>query len=393
MARPQLAPGTMGKVSLRERAGRWQARANARTHGGALIPLTATGETERKARDAIERAFAAAVVMGAGALSPTSTVGDAIDAWLATQQARAAGGSLRRQSYETYAAKARGARDAVGAVPLHLARPRLIEPIIENLVVGRGVPYARGVQFVLRRSFALAVQREAIEHNPLSESMSLSAPEQTLAHLTPAQWQSMMASIETWGRRPAVRADWRRLVALCSVIVGSSLRIGEVGALRPCDLSLGGSPPAMVVTRTVVEVGGRLIIQDVPKRRGQERHIPLPGPTADALRAVAARAAGPAALLFGTSTGEPDGNPDRLLRTWRSSPEGQAWMQSVGIATRDVTFKLLRRSAASHVRGSAGLEAAQALLGHADAATTERHYAGLPVVDAATARLLEGIWG
>jgi integrase len=390
--RPQLSPGTIGKVSLRKRGSSWQARAKARTYGGRLLELNASGPSPEEAIAALERDFREIAVFAGGQLSEKSTISEAIDAWLAGRHAAVAAGALKPQSVERYERTAKAVKAKLGALRLHEARPAILLPILEDITIKEGAARARNFSVILNGAFSTAVAREAMPRNPLSSSPRYYGTKQIESWLSPAQFNSMRKSVREWGERPRTRGDWERLLGLIDTAMGTSMRIGEVLALRPIDLRLAASPPSVELTGTIVEVGGRLVRQNIPKRHGQERILPLPPPVAATLQVLADRAPNPTALLFGTRTGEPDGNPERLLKTWRTSADGQQWVQSVGIPTKEVTFKLMRRSAGNRVRKKRGLAAAQALLGHRYESTTEESYTEVPVVDAETAETLAEMW-
>lgn len=395
MARPQLEPGTHGKVSTRLRGQTWQARATGRTYGGLSLSLSGKGHTEAEAVEDLERSLRELTVFADGQLSENSTINHAIDAWLSGRRAAVRAGALKQQSYEKYASQAKAVRAKLGAVPLHQARPAFILPMLESIVLDTekgGAPRARAFRVVLQGAFSTAVSREAMPRNPLETAPKYRSAGKIQSNLDPAAFVAMRESIIAWGTAPRRRCDWQKLLGIVDTAMGSSIRIGEVLALRPIDIDFSGERPTLEVTGTIVEQQGVLVRQPVPKAAGQERIIPLPRPVARNLGTLALRVE-PAGLLFGTRTGQPDGNPDRLLGAWKKSPEGQQWMQEQGIPAKEVTFKLMRRTAATKTRKTLGLDAAQALLGHAYSSTTDGSYAETPRVDIATADVLEEMWG
>lgn len=244
---------------------------------------------------------------------------------------------------------------------------------------------------VLKGAIDTAISREAMSHDPLAKAPAYRSGKRVQPSITNEQFVAMRRSIRTWGEHPHRRSDWRKLLGLLDVSMGTSLRIGEVLALRPMDLQLDGSAPSVNINGTIVEVEGRLRRQAIPKHADQARTIPLPRPVAETLATLAAHTQ-PQGLLFGTRNGEPDGNPERLLKTWRMSAEGRDWMREVELKPEQVTFKLMRRSAATQTQKRMGIEAARNLLGHKYTSTTEGHYSERPLVDVATARVLEEMW-
>jgi hypothetical protein len=95
MARPQIPAGELGNIVVGVLpGGRYRARASCRDDGGALHRLAAVADTEEKARADIRRQATAWSTGGSGALSPSSTIKDAVKLWLAQILMRAQTGSL-----------------------------------------------------------------------------------------------------------------------------------------------------------------------------------------------------------------------------------------------------------------------------------------------------------
>jgi integrase len=78
-------------------------------------------------------------------------------------------------------------------------------------------------------------------------------------------------------KRQGGRAPRGDVVALLDVILGTGLRIGEVLALRWCDVVQDGEPWLVDVNATMVELIGRgQVRQSVPKTDASDRLVPLP---------------------------------------------------------------------------------------------------------------------
>lgn len=391
MARPQLEPGTRGKVSLRKRGNTWQARASGRTFGGEPLDLTGKGTTAEEATEDLDRRLRELTMFPGAQLSENSTITMAIDAWLGDRRAAVSAGLLRPQSYEKYVSTAKAVKAQLGAVQLHRARAGLILPYLEQLVIKEGAARGRAFRLILKGAFDTAISREAIAHDPLAKAPAYRSGKRVQPSLTKEEFVAMRVSIQAWGENPRRRSDWRKLLGLLDIAMGTSLRIGEVLALRPMDLRRNVAGSSLDVNGTIIEVEGRLKRQPIPKHADQARTIPLPRPVAETLARLAAHIDG-RDLLFGTRNGEPDGNPGRLLRTWRRSEEARAWMRDADLKPHQVTFKLMRRSAATQTQKRMGIEAARNLLGHKYTSTTEAHYSERPLVDVETARVLEEMW-
>jgi site-specific recombinase XerD len=141
--------------------------------------------------------------------------------------------------------------------------------------------------------------------------------------------------------------------AICELLYGSGLRVGELVGLRRRDLDLDG--------RLVTVLG----------KGSKERRVPLSAPCVDALRRWLDDLR---SELLDPDVVGPEGDPDRVFLNRRGRP----------MTARDVARVLDRRSPtpthphalrhtfATHLLdGGADLRAVQELLGHADLATTQ----------------------
>jgi hypothetical protein len=83
LARRQLPAGELGTIDLKRLpSGRYRARASTRDDSGTLHRLAVTADTEDGARAKVRRQAMALSTGGSGALSPSSTIADAVELWL-----------------------------------------------------------------------------------------------------------------------------------------------------------------------------------------------------------------------------------------------------------------------------------------------------------------------
>lgn len=244
MARPSLPAGTLGKVSVRERApGRWTARAKARRLSGALVELVATRDSSAEAEHALRDEFAGIIALPSIKLSATSTVAEAVKVWTHEAAAAARAGELRAQTVERYRTDGAAIVEVCGAMPLNTLVPATIQSLIHQ--VASTVSDASGRRFRIRlmEVMTVAVAHQALPMNPVKETKRPRRPARTSSRsaLTPDQWREWVESVEAWGPRPRVRSDTRMLVDLASLAIASGLRIGEVAAARPVDFGPGVS--------------------------------------------------------------------------------------------------------------------------------------------------------
>ena len=103
MVRPQILAGELGNIVIDVLpSGRCRARASTRDDSGRLHRIGVTADTEDEARAEVHRQAKAMATGGAGALSPSSRVADAVELWLSQVLTRAKAGSLSYSTYESY---------------------------------------------------------------------------------------------------------------------------------------------------------------------------------------------------------------------------------------------------------------------------------------------------
>ena len=160
------------------------------------------------------------------------------------------------------------------------------------------------------------------------------------------------------------------------IMVGTSVRVGEVLALRRCDVDITSNPPTALVDATITyDRANGTSRKPSPKRTRQRRRIALPAFTAAAVRRqLADTPPDPSAYLFATRTGRPlsVSNYERLLRTFVDDNEQAPRL--AGIATDQFSTHIFRRSTATIVEAAAGITVASRMLGHANEQITRASY-------------------
>jgi integrase len=145
-------------------------------------------------------------------------------------------------------------------------------------------------------------------------------------------------------------------------------RPNEVLALRWSDVRINEDPPTVTIAGTLIDhsriVGKPLHRQDVRKAGAPPHTVALPRFGVDALLALVCDGDGADGPVFANREGGwiSLANVRRSLRA--ALPEHLTW----------VTPHSFRRSVATVVRDTHGVEAAQQQLSHAKLATTEAHY-------------------
>lgn len=152
------------------------------------------------------------------------------------------------------------------------------------------------------------------------------------------------------------------------LLAGTGLRIGEVLALRWCDVDFSGDKVTVTVNGTMVNIKGKgYFRQPEPKSKSGRRTLTLPSFAANVLlgRRVNSEASKPDDAVFVTRKGTVV-NDHNIRRSLRSALAGTdyAW----------VTPKTFRKTVATLIDNDADAKAASRQLGHAHESTTEGLY-------------------
>lgn len=245
---------------------------------------------------------------------------------------------------------------------------------------------AKQARVVLRLAFRLAVRHEVIPRNPMDHVARLHREYTPPEALTPVEVDAVRAAVLHWESglsKTGPRPDGQ-LRAIIEVMLGTSVRIGEVLALRRSDVDVASAPPTVRVAGTVVSRRGLPTMrQDHPKTARSRRVIALPSFAAEALRARLAQQGRMSAdeLVFASRNGTPltTNNVRRQLRHV---------LDLAGI--EGVTPHTFRRTVATAINEQAGVELAASLLGHTDPKIALQHYIRRnQMVNPATAVLLD----
>jgi len=252
--------------------------------------------------------------------------------------------------------------------------------------------YARSkrAKTVLRLAFGLAVRHEVILRNLIDGVSRLHKPKRTPTALTATEVNAVRAVIKVWERTRGTcgpNPDGQ-LGQVVEVMLGTSARIGEVLAIRRCDLDVTTRPATLRICGTVVSQRGvGTFRQPHPKTDRSDRIVALPSFTAEALRrrlsVMADRS--PEALVFQSREGTP-------LTTANIRRQLRKVLGDAGIT--GVHPHMFRRTVATVINDQASVNLAAELLGHTDPRVTIEHYIRRNEhVNPLTAELLDGVFG
>lgn len=376
MPRQRMEPGQWGKISETKRGAKFVAKVRTRDSDGVRRLVEASGTSAEGARRALYEKLQNRVTPSSGAdLTANSTINALAHQWLADQE-----GSLARQSYVRY-------RDvwlklcapAVGELLIHEVRVGRIDAFLNDLA-NRAPSSARLARVVCTGVFSKAVRLELLPRNPVRE---VSLPRRkrepvrsvTLDELT--EIRRLVASycrhedIDDAGvarKRPGPKPG-QDLQDIMDLLIATGARISEVLALLHTDAHLDAQPPTLLVQATLVvprAAGETLRRQSHRKGQAPPLTLILPKFAADVLRrrANAPVFVNPVGAVFVTSTGNWV-SPSNVRRSWRAALGSDfAWV-------RPHSF---RKTVATLIKETYGVETAQSQLGHSSSRVTEAHY-------------------
>ena len=177
-----------------------------------------------------------------------------------------------------------------------------------------------------------------------------------------------------------------QLEQIIEVMLGTSARIGEVLAIRKCDIDVTSSPATVRICGTIVSPAGKPTHRQVhPKTTKSTRTVSVPSFAAEALRErfVVIASEDPEHLIFFSRNHTPltTNNVRRRLRNILSE---------AGI--EGVTPHSFRRTVATVLDRAGGAELAAEMLGHTSSKITKQHYIEPDEnVNPVTAEILESL--
>lgn len=234
--RPRTAIGTYGEIRLNDIGGRYRAETRFRDLDGRLRKVRATAPSMRGARALIKTRLIGRVGYGSGGmLQLSSSFGELCELWLDDLRFR----EISEGSKENY-------RDDLR---LHV-RPYFEDYTLGEITTGRvevflkaerQVSYSRAKhsRTMLNLLFNFALRHDAIPLNPVVGTSDLSRPKRAIHALTLDQVQAIRAAAAAWRTGPDVKGPKPdgKVRDVCEVLLGTSLRPGEVLGLRPVDVT------------------------------------------------------------------------------------------------------------------------------------------------------------
>jgi integrase len=394
-----MSAGEMGKVSFVLLAsGQVQAQARMRDEFGEMRRLKAVGPTEALSRRALEDQAEQVRHGGIGALlTAASTIAQASAVFLDDKRRSQ---TVEYSSLETYEFSVNNVIiPACGNLLLKDLTVLRCNRILQKIRDTKSLSAARKARSMLSQICATGIEHGVLEFNPVRDAKALPVPPKKESILTSDQLSVVRELVRSWradGTGHGPRPNVALLENVMWIMVGTSARIGEVLALRRCDVDVTTSPPTVLIAGTITQTReDGLRRKPSPKRSRQKRRVALPSFSAAAIRHQLADASRePDSYLFATKTGRPlsVSNFERLLRTFVGDNENA--LKSAGVDTQEFTTHAFRRTAATLVESVAGISLAARLLGHSSEQVTRASYVvTAELVDPVTAQIMDEALG
>lgn len=306
---------------------------------------------------------------GDHALSVASKVPDLADWWIAGLQAAAHQGerTIENDEYDSRAVAA-----AFSEIRLEELTVRVVDAVI--LELSRvDANRARRVHDTLGRMCDEAVRVDILKMNPVDRVRAPRRVARTPYALSAGQAVFFRHYLQRWlttRSKPGPLPD-PRIATMVDVMLATGVRVGELLALRQCDVALSADPPRLLVAATLTEeISGRPHWQEHPKDERQRRRLVLPH---FAVAALAPLMTDPdsTAPVFPNRRGSwiRPGNLRRVLLNF--AEDSQDLLSGAGIDPKELHPHLFRRTVGSLIAAELGVDRAKEQLGHASIRTTE----------------------
>lgn len=369
MGRPPTPVGSWGKITTYERrAGVIVAKTRFREYNGELVTVTAQGPSaSAAARELTQRLLArVAESPASGDVTPDTRMSQLGALWLEeiTDQER-----LRDQTLAHYRRTVeRVINPALGELRLRDVKVGQVDRFLRALARERPAQ-AKMAKAVLNQVLNLAERHHAISYNPVASVKHLRTSRSENRALEPLQLQEVRRLVREWRTGESVLGPRPNgdLADIVDLLAGTGLRIGEVLALRWCDVDFSSDKVTITVNGTMVSIRGKgYFRQPEPKSRSGRRTLTLPGFAANVL--LGRRVTCPPnelGAVFATRNGTwvHDHNVRRSLRAALAGTD-YAW----------VSTRTFRKTVATVIDKDVDAKSASRQLGHAHESTTEGHY-------------------
>jgi integrase len=289
-------------------------------------------------------------------LTQRSTVSTYMDRWLTMKSTR-----VRARTHELYSGYVERARERLGRTELAKVTPVMIEGVVAHVAAISGAYTANKVRSTLFSMFKQASRSRLIPFNPVAAVDKLEEDPRPLVMWTREEATRFVATVRS-----------HRLYAFFYLLLATSVRLGEIEALRWADLH----GDYIVVSRTVSRVANKLQFTK-PKTKHGHRVVTLPPDVIEVLAAhrqrQLAEAAAAADGVFNVS-GFMFCNQDGNIITPMALYHVAKRLQEKAGVPRVTTHSLRHLSISMLIRHGVNAEIVAKRVGHRDGAYTYQKY-------------------
>lgn len=134
-----------------------------------------------------------------------------------------------------------------------------VDRFLKTLAKTKSYSTAKQAKTVLSLALGLAVRYDALRENPVRETAKLGKPPSQAKALTVEQVETIRDAAHRWRREPGLCGPPPdgQLGQIIDVMLGTSARIGEVLAIRKCDVDVTSSPATVRICGTIVSPAGK----------------------------------------------------------------------------------------------------------------------------------------
>ena len=240
MGRPRTPIGTFGDITyVKVAGGRVRARTRYRDDDGQLRRVSATGASNKEAERCLKQVLARRQShVASGELTGDTSFARLVEVWLDDLDLEGKLAPSTRALYE------RNIRQLVlPAFEHYVLREitvRKVDQFIKTLATTKSYSMAKQARTVLSLAFGLAVRYDAIAKNPVRDTTRLKKPPSQAMALTAKQVDAIRVAVQGWRRAPGTPGPPPdgQLEQIIEVMLGTSARIGEVLAIRRCDVDV-----------------------------------------------------------------------------------------------------------------------------------------------------------
>lgn len=245
MPRPRTPIGTFGEIYYEKApGGRCRALARFRDHDGQLRRVQTTAATQQAAARKLKARLAerAEQSTGHGELSGSSSFRHLVEVWLADLDLEGKLAQSTRDLYERNMEKL--VMPAFANYTLREITVRKVDQFIKTLAATKSYSTAKQARTVLSLAFGLAVRYDAIPRNPVRDTVRLRKPPSQARALTGEQIDAIRDAVRNWRRGAGLSGPPPdgQLEQIIEIMLGTSARIGEVLAIRKCDVDVTVTP-------------------------------------------------------------------------------------------------------------------------------------------------------